>query len=122
MVFSVQKPSKIQHVLDFGAMFSGVGPQEWSHKLSAAISCKFPVSIPRDLSPGSENGLVSLSGNNLSIFGLLLTSSSQGPLREKGGMGSVYLDGRVMGSSPGVTSPPYEEGTQIPKSIQCNYN
>ena len=65
--------------------------------------------MPRDLSLGSENGLVSLPGNNLSFFGFLLTSSSQGALKEKGGMGSVYLDGRVMGSIPGVTSPPYEE-------------
>ena len=50
--------------LDFGAIFSGFGPQEWSHRVrtTISVSCKLPFSIPRDLSPGSEHGLVSLLG------------------------------------------------------------
>ena len=67
--------------------------------MRTAISCKFPVSIPPDLSPGPQNGPVSLPGNILSIFVFFIIPSSWGSLREKGGMGSVYLDGWVMGSS-----------------------
>ena len=87
-----------------------------------AISCKFPVSIPPDLSPGPQNGPVSLPGNILSIFALPTKSFSWEPLMEKGGMGSVYLDGWVMGSNPGVKSSSYRESPKIPMSTQCNYN
>ncbi len=36
--------------------------------MRTAISCKFLVSIPRDLSPGSENGLVSIVWTFLILF------------------------------------------------------
>ena len=52
----------------FWPKFEGFGPREWFQMVRTAISCQFPVQIPRDLSPGSENGLVSFSwkyGNQL---------------------------------------------------------
>ena len=90
-------------------------PQEWFHQVRTAISCKFPVSIPRDLSPGPENGQVSSPDNILPILGPLMIPSPKVPLTEKEGTDTVYLDGQVMGSNPGVRSRSYGESPQPPK-------
>lgn len=52
----------------FWFKFWWFGLREWFQTVRTAISSQFPVRIPRDLSPGPENGLVSFSwkyGNQL---------------------------------------------------------
>ena len=45
-----------QDFSDFLPKSAGFGVREGSQRVRTAISCKFLVSIPRDLSPGPENG------------------------------------------------------------------
>ena len=93
--------------------------------MRTAISCRLPVSIPRDLPPGPEKWANMFadfwSDNILSIFGPLLRPSPQGALMEKEGTDNVYLDTQVMGSNPGIRSRSHEESPEFPKSLPRFY-
>ena len=90
--------------------------------MRTAISWKFPVSIPRDLSPGPENGQVSSPDKILPIFAPLTIPSPQGPLMEKEGTGNVYLDGQVMGSNPGEKYRSYGKRPKSQNQLLGVYN
>ena len=109
-----------RHFFHFWSKFAGLGPWEGSHQVRTAVSCKSPVSIPRELPPGPENCPVFLPGKILLIFGPRMIASPWGTLMEKEGTDNVYLDTQVMGSNPGIRSRSCGEVPKFQKSNEVD--
>ena len=120
LAFRPGNPANL-HFSRFGPVFARFRRREGSHRVRTAISCRLPVSIPRDLPPGPEKWANMFadfwSDNILSIFGPFLKPSPWGALMEKEGTDNVKLDTQVMESNPGIRPRSHEESPEFPKSL-----
>ena len=104
---------------NFGPELSNFGPWDQSHRVRPAISCRFPVSIRPDRSPGPESAPGSFPEIWVTIpsfFGFFTGSFSWGSLTENDGRGGLYSNGSVMGSNRRTKPRSYRERPKKPQS------